>query len=194
MTTIAVQALCEVLCSRYDALIGVFLDGSVAMGEFARGLRERHLAMLRELRQGDSPVSLDDINPPMTYNGMAEDSSGPLHNTTVVACIQRNGVNGANAALLTQMCLVMAYQYWEDDTRGRIAEAKGQDKRTIEIPIMGELRHLRRSIVHNASRALPELERNTLLPAFERNTPLEIGSQRYLDIMFALKRSVREYE
>lgn len=187
------DAICADLVTRYDALIGILLDGSYAMGELARQMMDAHTEHIEELQRSHSSIDPASINPIFTYNGIAEDSSGPLHHTTVLDFIRRNGVDGANWELLAQVCLVMAYQYWEDDTRLRLAEALNVPKNQIAMPIMGELRHYRRAILHNRGRALPEMERNTLLPVFRRGERVAVDSQMYLDIMFALKRHVSEF-
>jgi hypothetical protein len=154
---------------------------------------ERHTALMEQFEQSGKPFDRDAFDPMMTYNGMAEDSSGPLHNTTVIQFIERNAVDGSNWELLTQVCLVMAYQYWEDDIRVRIAEAEGVERNKIVLPVMGELRHYRRAIIHNAGSAVPEMERNEILPAFQRGQKVLIDSQDYIEMMFALKRGVYEF-
>ena len=50
--------------------------------------------------------------------------------------------------LQLSMCIVMAYQYWEDYFRARIAAAYGIPKNELTIPVFGDLRFIRRSVIH----------------------------------------------
>lgn len=188
-----VELLCEEGCSLYDELIGVVLDGTMAMGELARWYMNEHRRLLDEAHQKGMRVSSDELDPLVTYNGVAEDSSGPLHETTMLTFVHRNTPGGSNWDLLIKSCLVMAYQQWEDGLRGRIAEAIGKKREDIQLPIFGELRYLRNAIVHNRSRATASVAKNGLLPRFESGQQIHFTPTDYFTVMFKLKRALREY-
>ena len=107
--------------------------------------------------------------------------------------LQRNSVGGANWGLLANLCLVAIYQYWDDLHRQAIANALGVPKDDIRLDAMGELRHIRRSIVHAGGKAEPEVARNRLLPRFKRGQRIVIDAQAFVEIVFTLKRSLQEY-
>jgi hypothetical protein len=68
---------------------------------------------------------------------------------TAVEVILANREDGANWSFMGAMCIVAAYQLWEDHYRARIAAHVGHE---LSIPIFGDLRRFRRCIVHNRGR------------------------------------------
>jgi hypothetical protein len=69
---------------------------------------------------------------------------------TGVEVILANREDGANWTFIGSMAIVAAYQLWEDHYRQRIARHVGCEK--LNIPIFGDLRRLRRCIIHNRGR------------------------------------------
>jgi hypothetical protein len=72
-----------------------------------------------------------------------------LSSRTAVEILLDNQEDGASWSFMGAMCIVAAYQLWEDHYRARIAEHVGRE---IKIPIFGDLRRLRRCIIHNRGR------------------------------------------
>ena len=199
-----------------DGAVGVRAGDSAAGAErVPGGLRAEAAAVQRELhgdgvqraeadragvrvRAGDeeadsaAAVSVD-VDPPVTYRGIAEGSEGPLHFTSTSEYIERNSVGGHNWFLLAHLCLVSIDQYWDDQYRPKIAAAQNQPKDSVQLQIMGELRHLRISILHAGGKAVHQLARSELLPRYEPGAAIAIDPQTFLDITFALKRHLREY-
>ncbi|MDD2835605.1 MAG: hypothetical protein PHY05_05590 [Methanothrix sp.] len=62
---------------------------------------------------------------------------------------EKNALGGFNQRMVGNMCLVLIYQYWDDHYRKKIAEYAKREKDDIKLDIMGDLRILRHSIVHN---------------------------------------------
>lgn len=61
----------------------------------------------------------------------------------------KNVPGGFNHRMVGNMCLVLIYQYWDDHYRKKIAKFAELEKDDIKLDIMGDLRILRHSIVHN---------------------------------------------
>lgn len=55
---------------------------------------------------------------------------------------QRNKEGGGNLRFVGNYCLVMLYQYWEDNIRPRIAQVFGVETSKIAHPLFGDVRNL----------------------------------------------------
>ena len=74
---------------------------------------------------------------------------------------------------------MLIYQYWEDHYRGIIAECLGKQKNEIKVPLFGDLRDLRRSIIHNHGRAIPEVEHSEVLIWFKEGDPIQLTQDMF---------------
>ncbi len=63
-----------------------------------------------------------------------------------------NQEDGANWDFIGKMCIVAAYQFWDDHYRAKIAKELGVTRESLLSPIFGDLRRLRRCIIHDRSR------------------------------------------
>jgi hypothetical protein len=66
--------------------------------------------------------------------------------------VDDNRENGPNGDFIAKMCVVAAYQFWDDHYRAKIAAEIGTTKEKLKLPIFGDLRRLRRCIIHDRSR------------------------------------------
>lgn len=105
--------------------------------------------------------------------------------------LDRNAEGGANHAFLANLCLVSVYQYWEDHYRKRVAKALGVEKNAVRLPTMGEIRHIRRSIIHNGARAVPAVEACAHFN-FRAGDPIEVGREEMRELLLALRRDLRD--
>jgi len=95
---------------------------------------------------------------------------------------RRNAPHGMNYRFMANMCLVSIYQYWEDHFRKRIASAINKKKNQIVLPIMGDIRNIRRSILHNDGKAILEVENNKIINCFKNGDEI-IFSAEQLDMI-----------
>jgi hypothetical protein len=188
---IAAQS-CKAMCEAIDAVAGVFLDATSGMERLVADLEIERSAYVASFPEHSNATDIF-LEQPLVYQGIAEGSEGPLHFTTNQLYLQRNSVGGENCRLLANLCLVAIYQYWDDLHRQAIANALGVPKDDIRLDAMGELRHIRRSIVHAGGRAESEVARNRLLPRFKGGQRIVIDAQAFVEIVFTLKRSLQEY-
>ena len=88
--------------------------------------------------------------------------------------------------------LVLIYHIWEDKYRGIIAQEYGVKKNQIIHETFGELRNIRRSIIHNKSRALKECENNTKMKKFDEGSQIIFSEQEAYDSFKAIKDALDE--
>jgi hypothetical protein len=88
--------------------------------------------------------------------------------------------------MAANMSIVMMYAYWEDHYREKIAHAIGlKDKNDVKIEIMGDLRILRNSIVHNGGYVISD-KKFKILGDFRPGDQINIG----LDQFEGVKRQI----
>ena len=104
---------------------------------------------------------------------------------------KRNEKDGDNYAIIANLCIVLIYQYWEDHYRGQIAnELELTSKNDLTSDIMGDLRHLRTSIVHHKAIALKEVENCRLLHWFIKGDKIYVNSKMFEKIIFYIKEDI----
>lgn len=103
---------------------------------------------------------------------------------------QRNAEGGANPIFMGNMCLVAIYQYWEDVYRKEIAAFLGQEKEDLKMPIMGDLRLLRRSIIHHHGVALPDIQKCEVLKWFKPEEMIVLDYPKMEFIVFSLRNAL----
>ncbi len=87
-----------------------------------------------------------------------------LHQATFEDVIKRNSFNGENFRFIANMVIVSIYQYWEDHYRKNIAKEIGLNSgNDLKAPIFGDLRKIRRSIIHNNGIAIDEIKNMEIL-------------------------------
>ena len=88
---------------------------------------------------------------------------------------ERNSERGVNSRFVGNMCVIAIYQYWEDYYRKKIASFLNRtNKNELASDIMGDLKLLRRSIIHHRGVALREVENCKLLHWFKKDDEIFI--------------------
>ncbi len=62
--------------------------------------------------------------------------------------------------------VVTIYQYWDDTYRGKIADLLGLKKDDLKADIWGDLRHIRRSVLHRKFTAVDEIINCKIIKSF----------------------------
>lgn len=153
-----------------DAIYGVYLDSTAGFTRLRKDFEKTQLDILESLKNSNPELAtmeyLDqkamvygkgDPNPPDAIE---------LHRTTQREYKQRNSENGSNFLFIGSMALVSIYQFWEDHYRAKIAKLFNIPKNKSIEPIMGDIRVLRRSIIHHAGIALADVESCEILTWF----------------------------
>ena len=72
------------------------------------------------------------------------------------------------------MIVVLLYQYWESYFRPRIAAILNEEPSDVKVPVIGDLRHIRNSIIHHGSIANADIERCEILKWFAPGDEISI--------------------
>jgi hypothetical protein len=113
-----------------------------------------------------------------------------LHQCTQGEYKQRIDKGGNNYKFIGNMCIVSIYQYWEDYYRSEIANSLGLEKEGLHLSIMGDLRILRRSIVHHKGIALPEIDKCEILKWFKHNEIIFIDEAKMEEIVVHIQEQL----
>jgi hypothetical protein len=89
------------------------------------------------------------------------------------------------------MSLILIYQYWEDQFRPKIANELGINKKDLIEPIMGDLRRLRRSIIHHGGIALKDIEKCEILTWFKEGDVIFIDELKFKEIIKNIKLMIQ---
>ena len=81
------------------------------------------------------------------------------HNATQKDYKNRNSSNGRNCKFIGNICLIMIYQYWEDNYREKLAEIFSVNKNDIKSDLFGDISIIRSSIIHNNSIASSKVKK-----------------------------------
>ena len=87
--------------------------------------------------------------------------------------------------------MVLLYQFWEDQFRGKIAETLHLEKNALADDVFGELNAIRQSIIHNHGRANAKAARATGLKAFPQGQPIQLEPEDVRALVVSVKSAVR---
>jgi hypothetical protein len=180
--SIQTSSLVEDYCQVIHSVFGVYLD---AMHGFQ--LYRKELGKLQrnipEVIDGLDVSYVDDLEIFYGRGDPNRPDAKMLHRTTQWDLRARIRRGGSNEVFLGNMCLVVMYGYWEDYYRKAIAESIGRRKNELKSPIMGDLRKLRRSIIHHQGIALKEVEGCEVLKWFVSGDRISVDSNKLEEII-----------
>jgi hypothetical protein len=170
-----------------DSIYGVYLDST-------RGfylVKKEHVAEQRwtiKMFEKTNPELANiehlDMVPAMYGKG---DPNKPgsviLHTCSQGELKARNEEGGANHRFIANMCLVSIYQYWEDHYRKQIATVLEKEKNDVESDIMGDIRRLRKSIIHHKGVALNEVRNCKVLRQFNEGDKIFIDKNIFEQVI-----------
>ncbi len=179
-----------------DFIVGHFCSTcfsyTPAEKEFAR-IQKEALQIMGKV--GGPAMTLDQMDKkPFSFgSGRPDDPNTYFHYTiTHGGFKKRITKDGIDTNILANNTLVFIYHVWEDRYRSLIAEAKKVPKNQISHDTFGELRNIRRSIVHNSSRALKECEQNKILKRFNEGDYVLFSESEAYDAFKSIKDAIKE--
>lgn len=116
-----------------------------------------------------------------------------LQVSTQVEQKARNEEGGANYKFIANMCLVSIYQYWEDEYRKKIEQALGLEENGVQSDIMGDIRWLRESIIHNKGGAKKEVEKCKVLKWFKKDDEITIDRNMFKEMVRQIYKFIKEF-
>jgi hypothetical protein len=182
---------CVAFLKTVRAVYGVYFDGNRGFNLVHRQQLELRDMMTR--MQGRDAEYWD--SRAFVYGSHADPENTdamPLHTVTYRELTARNAADGENRIFLANVCLVSIYQYWEDRYRGEIAAALDKPKADLLVPIMGDLRHYRNSIIHRAGVAVPKVARCEVLRWFGPGERIELTEEHMRTIMVKIAEGLVE--
>lgn len=91
----------------------------------------------------------------------------------------RNSSNSINYQFASRMTIVYIFEIWEGHYRKEIERKLGiRDNQKVMAPIMGDLRILRNSIVHNKGKAKSNVSKCEIIKGFSEDDSIEITPAR----------------
>jgi hypothetical protein len=172
------------------AVYGVYLDGIRGYGLVHKEqLHIRGWIIRTQVLDDESADSTTFI---YGHGDLESPDAIPLHSVSHGELTARNEKGGENWIFLANVCLVSIYQYWEDRYRKEIAAALKKQKDDLRVPIMGDLRRYRRSIIHHAGIALPEMERCEALHWFGPGDRINLTEDQMREIVFGIYSAIVE--
>ena len=178
-----------------DNIYGVYLDGTAGLELFRKWLEETQSKALESLRKSHPELKIEFLNDkdfiysegdPNLRNVTA------LHRCTQAEIKERNSKTGSNYRFLGNMAIVALYQYWEDKYRELIAKEIGLNKQDLKIDVTGDLRILRRSIIHHNGLALSDIGKCKILNWYNPDDEIFIDAEKFKKIVSHIKRAIFE--
>ncbi len=185
------QERCREFLAVVDSIYGVYLDATHGFG-----LVYERILNAQQDRAARTHTSIEDQDSLPLWYGIGDPPDDPdaaaLHAVTQGECKARNIRGGDNWIFLANVCLVSIYQFWEDQFREAIAAALGKDKNELPVPVMGDIRHLRHSILHNGGTATSDVERCKVLRWFRRGERIALTADQVQTTVYEIQRAIQE--
>jgi hypothetical protein len=177
--------------STIDDIYGVYLDSTLGfklLTDKIKKIQEKTIKLFGSdttIEKLDEAEFMYGIGDPQK-NKIVRDPS-LLHVTTQGELKERNKVKGINTETIGNLCVVQIYQFWEDKYRKEIAKLLNKEKDDVESDIFEELRHIRRSIIHNGGYAIPEVEKKVKIVTFKEGDKIVLKEDDMRKIITAIK-------
>ena len=168
-----------------DNIYGVFLDVGNGFSRMLESIQNNQNRTCTE--RGISIEELDTRNVFYGSGPPNNSKSQIFHATTAGEYKIRIAKNGPNVTFVGNLCLVAIYQFWEDKYRAEIAAQLGITREDLKSDLFGDIRHIRRSIIHNKSIGLPELARCKKLVWFKPGDTIAMDEPKLTNLVHFVK-------
>lgn len=175
--------------AQVDDIYALYLDAWSGFSEVRENLIKSQMVTADEYPIEDRPKILDQLDQAWMMYGHGPPTADENldHSSTQKKFKERNAEGGLNQRLMSNLCLVTIYQYWEDYYRDKIAEAFGltgtQKKDSIASDLMGDVRRIRNSIIHHNNIAKKEIENNLILKWFKEDDKIFIDQDKMRELV-----------
>ena len=92
------------------------------------------------------------------------------------------------------MSVVSIYQYWEDDLREKIARHLGIESCDLKYSVMGDLRILRRSIIHNGGVAWKDIGKCEIFQWFSVGDVISLDKNQIRGIISEIGKMIEDLQ
>jgi len=181
-----------------DHLYGVYLDSTTGFDLVKKSMEDSQKNTLKMLKEKYPELANQEHQDTTAMIYGKGDPNTPeaveLHRCTQGQYKLRNSEAGDNFKFIGNMCLISLYQYWEDHYRSKVASLFQMPKNELKAPIFGDLRLLRRSIVHHAGIALKEIEKSEVLKWYKEGDDIFVSKSQFEDVIYRLKALMLSYK
>jgi hypothetical protein len=175
-----------------DAVYGVYLDSTTGFSKVNHWIETQQRNLFEWLKHTHPELTSIDYLDGKAFTYGEGDPNKPeaveLHRCTQKEYKLRNSENGLNYRFIGNMALVAIYQYWEDHYRKKIALKLGLKKEELKEAIMGDIRLLRKSIIHHAGIALKDVENCEILQWYKEGDDVFVDKEGFKEIVFHIKQ------
>ena len=137
--------------------------------------RSSYLPKLKWDLQQDAKISrqsLSDTYQRACHIGDEDETESMVYQTTYGQLIPIAETPGRIENRQAANLIVSIYQSWEDTYRAKVAALLGIKKDDLKADIWGDLRHIRRSILHRDFRAVAEIDQCKIIKSFSPGKPI----------------------
>lgn len=154
--------------------------------EMACSLAKSRLEAIQRMTKNsdEAPFSFRDGPPQGSPEQEIEES---LHSTTIGALKDRLSDGGFDQKKAASATIVFVFQIWEDKYRRNIVGSDGKVMEAIDSDIMGDLRLLRNSIIHNKGIAMGNVASCKVITRFKPGDKIDLTKSDIYDIISAIR-------
>jgi hypothetical protein len=180
-----------------DSIYGVYLDSTRGFQLARKDIDETQQKTIEKFQlthpQFANLAYLDSAQ--MLYGKGDPNQPGAvlLHRCTQAQFKSRNEPGGDNYRFVANVSLVALCQYWEDFYRGELASATGIAKNDITADVMGDIRYLRQSIIHNSGIATSDVAKCRILRWFTPGELIYIDADKFETLISEVKKFIQAF-
>ncbi|MFV2045422.1 MAG: hypothetical protein ACC700_19595 [Anaerolineales bacterium] len=179
-----------------DTVYGVYLDSTTGYKwakERLEQAQQNSLEMFNKEKGED--WTLEDLDAKSMAYGRRDPNTSEaevIHKGTQLQFKQRNSHGGLNFKVIGNLCAVLLYQYWENHYRPQIGKLRQVPSNEVQFDVMGDLRHIRSSIIHHRAIALPEIDKCVILKWFTEGDEIIFAETQFDELVRLIKRGIDE--
>jgi hypothetical protein len=176
---------------KIDTIYGVYLDsisGFKKLIDWHKKEQEKTVELFK--KTNPKLASIDYLDTTLYMYGKGNPNipdSLVLHKCTQKEYKIRNREHGLNYKFIGNMSVVAIFSYWEDNYRAKIAKLFEMQKNMVKTKVLGDIRILRRSIIHHNNIALKDVDNCEVLTWFNKGDEIYIDKPKFEQIIGNLK-------
>ena len=189
--------ICQEFVDRVHSVHGLYIDiveGFIRWRKEAQHEQQKLVQKLKA-RHGSHHHNVrnpDTIEVVYSENWPKDRNFKILHRSTMGDVLRRLNADGDDYRLAANVCIVMIFQWWEDEYRARIANYLGRPKSDIRCDIMGDLRFFRASIIHKNGVAIDEVSRCKVLTWFKPGDVILVTREQFKQLIDAIYHGMEQ--
>jgi len=144
------------------------------------------MAELNNGQPDDFPITVMNDNPDLP-------ETKAIHYTTLGHFIKRMNVDSDNSKGIGNSSLVMIYQLWEDEYRGRIAIDKGKEKNNIKSDLFRDIRIIRQGIIHNNGKKTQDFKKLKIIKLMDTEE-VHFSEKQFEKLINDIKQELKQFQ